>query len=72
MGALYSLAGGNYWGEPKQLEDSISDNAKSVLARAFDDFDEKCCIVDMHTHLLGRGNTASDVSTGCVYTVKSI
>ena len=66
MGSLYSLAGGNYSGPPDELESSISENARTVLTHAFDGFDEKHCIVDMHTHLLGRGNTESDTPTGFV------
>lgn len=55
---IFTKVGGNFSGEPQELEANLTDKAKELIAEAFKDVDPKK-LIDFHTHMLGMGTNGA-------------
>ena len=59
-GYLYRKIGGDFVGEPEEMEAALTPLAKSLIDKAFAGLDPNR-LVDVHLHLIGNGKTGSGV-----------
>lgn len=56
---IITKVGGNFFGEPQELDANLTGKAKDLIAEAFKDVDPKK-LVDFHTHMLGMGTNGAE------------
>lgn len=59
-GWLYDWVGGDFAGPPSDLDASISDGARRLVAEAFEGIDRDR-LVDLHVHIAGLGTSGSGI-----------
>ena len=57
---LYSSLGGNFSGDPGELNSNLTSMAKRLINQAYADIDPSR-LIDFHTHILGMGNSPSGI-----------
>jgi len=58
-GFIYDQIGGNFAGEPQELQAKLTPKAKELIAEAFKGIDPEK-LVDFHTHIVGLGVNGND------------
>jgi len=56
---IYDKVGGNFAGEPQELEANLTQEARKLIAEAFEGIDP-VKLVDFHTHIVGLGVGGND------------